>query len=404
MRYIEHALAHGIARHRAGHFREARSVYESLLSMSMDPNICSIALANLSAIHETAGRWDEARLAASEALHINKTNGVALISAIRCDRFAGHPEKGLERLQQWPSYSLPPDLIHEMALCFEALGEMTKAYHSFREANRRSSFENLDVDRGLVTRYIEKMLSAHNTPETDVGEQPIHGLEPSPIFIVGFGSNGGKDLGHLLAQQESCGLLGDLPALDAARKSLNGKDFEPLHQLSSEEIVEAREAYFGVSVLRVPTGTRVVDTTPLNVLSLPVIHRIFPDACIIRLVRHPVETVFQAFRKLNRVNAITCHTDSMSRCTQLFMAANAMGNHYRDTLGIPMHDLLYEDFRQAPNQFGKAIIESLGDTWTDVAAYHAACPVDLWRQYDAQLAPWTRETKTLAQSLGYPAK
>ena len=90
--------------------------------------------------------------------------------------------------------------------------------------------------------------------------------------------------------------------------------------------------------------------------------------------------------------------------TDLLMAANAMGDHYRDTLGIPMHDLLYEDFRQAPNQFGKAIIESLGGTWVDVPAYHAACPVDLWCQYDVQLAPWTRETKTLAQSLGYPAK
>ena len=158
MRYIEHALAHGIARHRAGHVREARSVYESLLSISMDPNICSIALANLSAIHEGAGRWVEARLASNEALHINSTNGVALISAIRCDRSEGNPAKGLERLQAWPSYSLPPDLIHEMALCYEALGETTKAYHSFREANRRSSFEDLDVDRTLVTRYIEQML------------------------------------------------------------------------------------------------------------------------------------------------------------------------------------------------------------------------------------------------------
>ena len=404
MRYIEHALAHGIARHRAGHFREARSVYESLLSMSLDPDICSIALANLSAIHEHAGRWDEARLAAHEALHINNTNGVALISAIRCDRFAGHPEKGLERIQKWPSYSLPPDLIHEMALCFEALGEMSKAYHSFREANRRSSFENLDVDRGLVTRYIERMLVAHNTPSSDIGEPPVDDLEPTPIFIVGFDSNGGAELAQLLAKQESCALLGDLPALDVARKTMGGKDFEPLHQLSSDDVTTARKAYFEVSARRVPSGTRVVDSTPLNVLSLPVIHRIFPDACIIRLIRHPVENVFQAFRKLTRVNAITCHTDSMSRCTQLFMATNAMGNHYRDTLGIPIHDLFYEDFKQAPNQFGKAIVESLGSTWTDVPGYHAACPVDLWRRYNAELAPWTRETKTLAQSLGYPAK
>ena len=404
MRYIEHALAHGIARHRAGHVREARSVYESLLSMSMDPNICSIALANLSAIHESAGRWTEARLASDEALHINRTNGLALISAIRCDRSEGRPAKGLDRLQEWPSYSLPPELIHEMALCYEALGEMTKAYHSFREANRRSSFDNLEVDRTLITRYIERMLAAHRTLESAADAPSPPNQEPTPLFIIGFNSSGGTELGQFMGRQSTLGLLGDLPAMDAARKSLNGKDFQPLHQLTESEIIEARTAYYAVSSRRVPAGTRVIDATPLNVLSLPLIHRLFPESCIIRMVRHPVETVFQAFRKLHRVNAITCHTDSMSRCTQLFLAAHAVGNHYRDTLGIPMHELSYEDFKQAPEQFGKAITESIGETWTPVPEVSCASPLDAWPRYKTDLAPWIRETTELAHSMGYPAK
>ena len=343
-------------------------------------------------------------MASKEALNINKTNGIALISAIRCDRSEGNPQKGLERLAEWPTFSLPPDLIHEMAECYDAMGETTKAYHSFREANRRSSFDNLDVDRTLVTRYIEKMLVQHQAPE----DEPFHPApalhEPSPMFIVGFTCNGGDELGKMLNHHPSFGALGDLPAMDAARKALEGKDLGPLSQLSNDDIQRAREAYFSVSGRRVPSGHRVIDTSPLNVLSLPLVYRIFPDSCTIRMVRHPVETVFQAFRKLQRVNAISCHLDSMSRCAQLFLATNAMGNHYRDSLGIPMFDVAYEEFKGAPQKYGEGIVQSFGETWSPVPGFEPSTPLDQWHRYRSDLAPWTGELKKLATEMGYPAK
>ena len=228
MRYLEHALAHGIARHRAGHYNEARSVYESLLSLSMDPKICAVALANLSELHTHAYRWSEARMAAEEALQIDPQNGVAITTTVRCDRMQGDALQALTRLTSWPSYSLPPGLIHEMALCYEAIGEYTKAYHSFREANRRSSFDDLDVDRTLVTRYIERMLEAHQHPCAD-DTQPAPPMEqPSPLFIVGFNSSGGQELAQLPAKHPKL----DMPTFhgsDVFIFSANGMILHPMN-------------------------------------------------------------------------------------------------------------------------------------------------------------------------------
>ena len=94
----------------------------------------------------------------------------------------------------------------------------------------------------------------------------------------------------------------------------------------------------------------------------------------------------------------------MSRCTQLFLAAHAVGNHYRDTLEVPIHDLSYEDFKQAPNEFGKAITESIGEPWEAFEDSHPSSPVDLWVRYKSDLSPWIRETSELAETMGYPAK
>ncbi len=404
MRYLEHALAHGIARHRAGHFNEARSVYESLLSLSMDPKICAVALANLSELHTHASRWPEARMAAEEALQIDPQNGVAITTTVRCDRMQGRARQALSRLTSWPSYSLPPGLIHEMALCYEAVGEHTKAYHSFREANRRSSFDDLDVDRSLVTRYIERMLEVHQCPDAGEAHPAPPMDQPSPLFIVGFNSDGGEELAKLLAKHSKLAWSGNIAALDAARTSLNGRDLEPLGRLRPKDIQRAREAYFAATAKRMNQGQRIVDSVPLNILSLPLIHRLFPESGIIRMVRHPVETVFQAFRTVHGVNAVTCHLDSMSRCAQFYLAVNAMGDHYRDTLGIPMSEIAYEEFTLCPQTYASAIAESLGLAWEEVPGHTPASPRDHWPLYKKVIAPWTQELIRMADRLGYPAK
>jgi hypothetical protein len=404
MRYLEHALAHGIARHRAGHLKEARSVYESLLSLSMDPNICAVALANLSALHESLGHWVDARMASTDALNIDARNGVAILSAIRCDRHAGRPQKGLDRLSAWPTYALPPDLIHEMAMCYDALGQTTKAYHSFREANRRSSFENLDVDRTLVTRYMERMFKLHREAETEPWPEAPPMDRPDPIFIVGFNECGGNELAQLLEQHPSFSMLRGVPALDAARKSLMGRDMSPLGLLTNEDIITARGRYFETAEKQTKTTARVIDALPLNVLSLPLLYRLFPDSCIIRMVRHPIETVFQAFMRTHRVNAVTCHLDSMSRCAQLFLAATTIGEHFRDVLDIPMLDIRYEDFREAPDLYAQAIANSVDEEWRATNHLPASSPIEQWRRYKSDLEPWTKDLVQMATAQGYPAK
>ena len=94
----------------------------------------------------------------------------------------------------------------------------------------------------------------------------------------------------------------------------------------------------------------------------------------------------------------------MSRCAQLFLATTTIGEHFRDALDIPMFDIRYEDFREAPDQYAEAIANSLGETWEATNHLPAASPIDQWLRYKSDLAPWTKDLAQMATAQGYPAK
>ncbi|MFO1402202.1 MAG: sulfotransferase, partial [Steroidobacteraceae bacterium] len=72
---------------------------------------------------------------------------------------------------------------------------------------------------------------------------------------------------------------------------------ERLRELSAAQLAGIRERYWErvARKVQVAPGQRLVDKNPLNMLRLPVIARLFPNARVILAVRHPCDVILSCY-------------------------------------------------------------------------------------------------------------
>jgi hypothetical protein len=70
-----------------------------------------------------------------------------------------------------------------------------------------------------------------------------------------------------------------------------------LGSLTAQDLDGIRARYWGRAQKKVSllAGERLVDKNPLNMLLLPLIRRLFPNACIIVAIRHPCDVLLSCF-------------------------------------------------------------------------------------------------------------
>ena len=130
----------------------------------------------------------------------------------------------------------------------------------------------------------------------------------------------------------------------------------------------------------------------------------FPEALILRAIRHPCEAVLQTFVKPYRLNGITCHFDRMERTATAMMATTAVSLQIETALAMTVHPLRYEEFMANPRTTVTAVAQGLGLNPEVTAPLPAMSPVPRWPMYRAEMSRWLEPLLSLAEQLGYPAK
>jgi hypothetical protein len=155
------------------------------------------------------------------------------------------------------------------------------------------------------------------------------------------------------------------------------------------------------------------DKTPFHVWHLDLATRMFPDAMVVGIVRHPAAVVSSMRRRFRRsINAGIRH----------WLRSNRQLLHAGAELGDRFVLLRYEDLVSDPERVMRSLLERLGEPWSDaVLAHHEVQPAatstgftrtdravdtDSLREWESQLADAeharvTFRTEAVAQFLGY---
>jgi tetratricopeptide (TPR) repeat protein len=406
-----------------GLLEEARRAFlraEQLDAGSADPPARLAYLAARTANGETARRH------AARAFVLDPRHPLAHLAVALCEFEDRHLESAEMRLRQIiiEGRTSPHERATTRGLlgdCLDAQDKVTEAFATYAACNRE--FASLyarqfgSPQNESVTAYLSRVIDYFGTADANAWKGKSRALpETGPVaghvFIIGFPCSGTTLLEEVLAAHPLVCATGERDGLGAGVRKFLG-DAEGLDRLSGLEwgnLQVFREMYWrelrelGLAF----DGKVLVDQQPYNMVKLPLITKLFPEAKILSLTRDPRDVVFSCFRSRFRMNPANYELLTLEGAARLYDAVMRLTDIFRAKLPLTMLDIPYETLVQDFRNCMVAIYRYIGlnpedAAWdsmnrakniavggpgtTQIARGLNAEGVGAWKRYSDQIAP-----------------
>ena len=195
--------------------------------------------------------------------------------------------------------------------------------------------------------------------------------------------------------------------------------------LDEQRIKDLKARYYEqvCSYVDLQSNLLLVDKMPLNIVHVPLLARIFPDAHYIFALRHPLDVVLSNFMQLFQLNPAMANFLDLETAANTY--ENVMGLWLKscEVLPLRVHTVRYENLVEDIEGEIRPLLEFLGLEWqsglADPAAHarkrqaintpsyeQVAQPLYLkskyrWRRYQDQLQPVVEQLTPWAKKYGY---
>lgn len=411
----------GLAESGARDFEAAESAFRA--AIGLDPRATSATL-ELGLLLENLNRIDDLASLVAEAeangLEVPEIGFLKAWVLRRQGRFA----EALPLAEATPATINPIRRAQLLAELYDRLGHADRAFAAFEEMNR-AAVEAKPAPAGQTYREIVAANAALMTPELVATWTGIHvdPVPPAPIFILGFPRSGTTLLDTLLMNIPNLHVLEELPVMREVEASITGE--ANLGMMDSAEAQALRGRYFEVlGALSPPAaGQIVVDKHPLHMARMPILHRLFPDAKVILVERHPCDAVLSCFMANFQLNhAMRSFTD-LEEAALTYDSVFDAWTRAEALLPLRVHRVRYERMVEDLGGEMRALLEFLGLPWDDKVLDNRAKAAERghirtasysqvtepiytrsagrWQRYRAQLAPVLPILAPWAERMGY---
>ncbi|MBD9479484.1 tetratricopeptide repeat-containing sulfotransferase family protein [Pseudoxanthomonas sp. PXM02] len=170
----------------------------------------------------------------------------------------------------------------------------------------------------------------------------------SPTFIVGFPRSGTTMLEQMLDAHPGYASMDERATLQRCIEHMEKRGFAYPHALDAMDASSAdelRTVYWTevAKVISLAPGQQLVDKNPLNMLRLPMIVRLFPNAKIILALRHPCDVLLSCYMQNFRSPAFMVLCSSLERLAKSYVNAMRFWIHHQALLSPDTLTLRYED-------------------------------------------------------------
>ena len=291
-----------------GQPQRAEATVRRALADGQDNLVAKLTLVQLL---ERTNRIDEAAALLEELLADPRSERLGadlrIAKAIVAQRQSRH-ELALELLiQLMPDFKRAHErhrVLYPMAVTLDALGRHDEAFAALIKAH---ASQVARVER------VAPLAAARGAPQLKVTEFACdpedvrhwdHSGAPSgansPVFVVAFPRSGTTLLELTLDAHPLLQSMDEQPFIQNALEDMTafGVTYpNELGRLSAQQLDEVRGNYWRrvAKKVHLPPDVRLVDKNPLNILRLPVMRRLFPNAPIILAIRHPCDVVLSCY-------------------------------------------------------------------------------------------------------------
>ena len=274
------------------------------------------------------------------------------------------------------------------------------------DLQRRHTRYSVDDDIAAMCRIstvhtAEAIFSMGNGYDTD-----------EPIFIVGLPRTGTTLVDRILSSHSSVYSAGELNnftvQLVNSVQGINSKRQVPKLQMV-DKALEINPQVLGKSYLestRPKTGhtSRFIDKFPFNYLNCGMIRAALPDAKIILLERHPMDTCFAMYRMM--FMGIYPFSYDLDELGKYYISYRALADHWQQVLADSIHVVHYETLVQDTEDEIRKLLDYCGLEWEDsclsfhenksasttASAVQVRQPmytssIGKWKRYEKQLQP-----------------
>ncbi len=330
--------------------------------------------------HHRMHQLDEAIAAAAKALSVDPDSANAEIFLASLQLQKGDLAEARRRLEGVLKRDLHQDLVHraltELGFVLDKLGEYDAAFEAFEKAgaesaarpeakviDRRVSFDLVDDYKAVATK---ELLSKWTRETVDDGR-------PGPFFLVGFPRSGTTLTEQIMAAHPEV-ITGDEKAILRATKSEMATWFSEdnvpgiLAQLDRDDIARIRSTYWkhAESIMSMSlAGKTFVDKLPLNIVDLPLINVVFPDARIIVALRDPRDVCLSCFMQRFGLNTAMINFLAWEQTAAYYAKVMDLWLHLRDIITLDFIEVRYEDTVEDFENQARRLLDFLGVPWDE---------------------------------------
>lgn len=243
----------------------------------------------------------------------------------------------------------------------ERLGRSDEAFEQFTLMNQASRLAHPPAPGPSYQATIAAQTAAMAPPLAPVPATP--GAPQDPVFIVGSPRSGTTLLDTLLTALPELQVFEERPTLSTVEHEFPGLE----HEADPVRVIAARTRYFEIaaSLQGAANGRRIVDKMPLHMTHMPVIHRLFPDADIILVERHPADAVLSCFMANFSPNfAMQSYTD-LAEAARTYATVFENFSRARDMLPLRVHEVRYERMITDLEGEMRPLLHFLGLEWRE---------------------------------------
>ena len=328
-------------------------------------------LANLASLLERENRLDEAGSCVSDALQLDPTNETAQMTRAKLDRRGGHISEAVQRLQNLiPDISNPINRSiawNQLGQCYEGQQAWSKAFSAFGESNQ--VLKNNHPDSRPDPRGPHSLQTLARIQQW-LTERPMQDWIPPAqrdagglAFLVGFPRSGTTLLDRMLGAHPNIEVLEEKSLFSSLHQDWSQPGtLEALSEINEVQIADARKIYRREMSRhrRQPERSLVIDKLPLNLSCLFLIQRLFPDAPVIFLKRHPLDVCISCYSQAFELQASMAYFLDIQQTAQYYDAVMQVAAPSMEQLGNPLHELRYEDLVTEPEVQLTALLNFLG--------------------------------------------
>jgi Flp pilus assembly protein TadD len=319
------------------------------------------AIARLAMLHERTNRVDSAR---------------TLLDRIRTHADAGDRDLKVDVLTADAALAMRTKDFARARACTDALLAMelpaparAHAYFTLAAIADKEGDAGRAMEMLSEAHAIQLRLATEIAPEiADADDEPLRisrkrmrpeqarlGVDPlappaarSPVFIVGFPRSGTTMLEQMLDAHPRFVSMDEQPILQSCIERMKAFGLEypyQLDQLDAAGIAVIRDVYWAEVARIAPPSTaqQLVDKNPLNLLRLPIIRRLFPNAKIILALRHPCDVILSCYMQNFRSPAFMLLCSSLERLARSYSNSMQSWIHHDQLLRPDLLTLRYED-------------------------------------------------------------